>query len=77
MRMWREEVETVEREADAAAIEELIKDCAQVELEYPIFGQKVRAKSLGDFLEEWEREHGPFTAQEVANAGRDLGVEGT
>jgi hypothetical protein len=64
MRMWRDEVELVEREATVAAIEELINDCAQFEVKNPIIGQNVEEKTLGEFLDEWEREHGPFTAHD-------------
>jgi hypothetical protein len=74
MRMWRDEADPNEREATVAAIEELIDDCARVEVESPIIGQKVGTKALGDFLDDWEREHGSFTAQELAKAGRDLSV---
>jgi hypothetical protein len=74
MRMWRDEADPNEREATVAAIEELIDDCAGVEVESPIIGQTVATKALGDFLDDWEREHGSFTAHELAKAGRDLSV---
>jgi len=64
MRMWRDEVELVEREATLDAIEELIKDCAQFEVKNPIIGQNVEEKKLGEFFDEWERDHGPFTAHD-------------
>jgi hypothetical protein len=64
MRMWRDEVELVEREANVAAIEELINDCAQFEVKNPIIGQNAEEKTLGEFLYEWEQEHGPFTAHD-------------
>ena len=35
---------------------------------------KLRAEALGDFLDEWEREHGALTAQELERAERELGL---
>jgi len=35
---------------------------------------KLRAEALADFLADWEAEHGTLTAQEIAQAERDLGV---
>jgi hypothetical protein len=40
-------------------------------------GRKVRGKALGDFLDGWEKEHGPLTEKELEKAGRDLSVEGS
>lgn len=38
---------------------------------------KLRAEALTDFLAEWESESGPLTAQEIARAERELGVDGS
>ncbi len=35
---------------------------------------KLRAEALGQFLDEWEREHGPLTAAELEQAERELGL---
>ncbi|MGH4023952.1 MAG: hypothetical protein ACRDRV_05135 [Pseudonocardiaceae bacterium] len=35
---------------------------------------KLRAEALGQFLDEWEREHGPLTAAELEHAERELGL---
>lgn len=35
---------------------------------------KLRAEALAEFLDDWEREHGAFTADEIAKAERDLGI---
>jgi hypothetical protein len=35
---------------------------------------KLRAEALADFLAGWEEEHGALTAQEVAQAERELGL---
>lgn len=35
---------------------------------------KLRAEALADYLEEWEAEHGPLTADELASAAAELGV---
>ena len=35
---------------------------------------KLRAEALAEFLNDWEAEHGPFTAEELARASRDLGL---
>ena len=35
---------------------------------------KLRSEMLRDFLDEWEREHGPLTAEELERAERDLGL---
>lgn len=37
---------------------------------------KLRSEALGDFLDDWEREHGPFTAEELAAARAQLGLDG-
>jgi hypothetical protein len=37
---------------------------------------KLRSEALGDLLDDWEREHGPFTAEDLATARRQLGLEG-
>ena len=37
-------------------------------------GAADRAEALGQFLDEWEREHGPFTAAELEHAERELGL---
>ena len=34
---------------------------------------KLRAEALSEFLDEWEAEHGPFTAEELAQAEIQLG----
>jgi hypothetical protein len=35
---------------------------------------KLRADGLGAFLDEWEREHGPLTAEELHRAEVELGL---
>ena len=35
---------------------------------------KLRDEALAEFLDDWEAEHGPFTAEELARASRDLGL---
>jgi hypothetical protein len=35
---------------------------------------KLRAEALMRFLDEWERQHGPLTADELARAERELGL---
>ena len=35
---------------------------------------KLRLEGLGEFLDEWEAEHGPFTDEELARAGASLGI---
>lgn len=35
---------------------------------------KLRAEALGQFLDEWESEHGPLTAAELEQAERELGL---
>jgi hypothetical protein len=35
---------------------------------------KLRAEALAQFLAAWESEHGPFTAAELAQAERELGL---
>ena len=35
---------------------------------------KLRADALSEFLDDWEAEHGSFTADELARASRDLGL---
>jgi hypothetical protein len=35
---------------------------------------KLRAEALAGFLDEWEREHGPLTADELAAAEHELGL---
>ena len=35
---------------------------------------KLRAEALATFLDEWEREHGPLTAGELAAAEQELGL---
>lgn len=35
---------------------------------------KLRAEALEQFLDEWEREHGPLTAAELERAERELGL---
>lgn len=35
---------------------------------------KLRAEALADFLTEWEAEHGTLTAEEIAEAERELGL---
>jgi hypothetical protein len=35
---------------------------------------KFRAEALEEYLDEWEREHGAFTAAELEQAERELGL---
>jgi hypothetical protein len=35
---------------------------------------KLRAETLAKFLDQWEREHGPFTADELARAKAELSL---
>ena len=35
---------------------------------------KLRHEALGEFLDEWEREHGPFSDEEMARAAAALGL---
>ena len=35
---------------------------------------KLRAEALAAFLDDWEAEHGAFTAEELAEARRSLGL---
>lgn len=35
---------------------------------------KLRAEALSEFLAEWEAEHGALTAEEIARAERELGL---
>ncbi len=35
---------------------------------------RLRAEALADFLDDWEAEHGPFTAEELAKATAELGL---
>ena len=35
---------------------------------------KLRAEALAAFLDDWEAEHGAFTAEELAEASRALGL---
>jgi hypothetical protein len=35
---------------------------------------RLRAEALADFLDGWEAEHGPFTAEELAKATDELGL---
>jgi hypothetical protein len=35
---------------------------------------KLRAEALGVFLDAWEREHGPLTAEELRRARLELGL---
>jgi hypothetical protein len=72
MRMWRDEVEPAERENTVAAIQEMIDYCAKFEVATQLIHRKVRAKALAAFLDEWERQHGAFTAEELEKTGRDL-----
>jgi hypothetical protein len=50
----------------------LIDDCAQIEVSKPIIGAGARAETLGAFLDDWEKEHGPPTSEEMPRAGKDL-----
>ncbi len=38
---------------------------------------KLRAEALADFLAEWESGHGALTADEIAEAERELGLRTT
>jgi hypothetical protein len=35
---------------------------------------KLRAEALAEYLDDWEAEHGPLTADELASAAAELGV---
>jgi len=35
---------------------------------------KLRSEALSEFLDAWEAEHGPLTAEELATATKELGV---
>jgi len=35
---------------------------------------RLRAEALAKFLDDWEAEHGEFTAEELARAAADLGL---
>jgi hypothetical protein len=35
---------------------------------------KLRSEALGEFLEGWERDHGPLTTDELNRAERELGL---
>ncbi len=35
---------------------------------------KLRAEALRAFLDDWQREHGPFTAEEMRRARAELGI---
>jgi hypothetical protein len=35
---------------------------------------QLRAEALAEFLDGWEREHGPLTPDELASAERELGL---
>ncbi|HEX4082921.1 MAG TPA: hypothetical protein VHX40_08160 [Acidimicrobiales bacterium] len=37
---------------------------------------RLRAEALADFLDDWEADHGPLTAAELATAAAELGVPG-
>lgn len=37
---------------------------------------QLRAEALADFLDGWEAEHGPLTAEELAKATAELGLPG-
>jgi hypothetical protein len=37
---------------------------------------RLRAEALADFLDGWEAEHGPLTADELAQATAELGLPG-
>jgi hypothetical protein len=37
-------------------------------------GPKLRAEALEQYLDEWEREHGAFTAAELEQAEGELGL---
>ena len=37
---------------------------------------KLRSEALGDFLDDWEREHGAFREEELAAARAQLGLNG-
>ena len=36
---------------------------------------KLRADALADFLDTWEKEHGPLTAEELRRAEAELGLD--
>jgi hypothetical protein len=38
---------------------------------------KLRAEALSEFLDAWEAEHGPLTAEELATATAELGLRST
>jgi hypothetical protein len=35
---------------------------------------KLRSEALGEFLDTWEREHGPVTPDELSHAEQELGL---
>jgi hypothetical protein len=35
---------------------------------------RLRLEALGEFLDAWEKKHGPLTAGEVSQAERELGI---
>ena len=37
---------------------------------------KLRAEALAEFLDDWEKEHGAFTEEELARAEQELGLRG-
>jgi hypothetical protein len=37
---------------------------------------RLRAEALANFLDDWEADHGPLTAGELATAAAELGVPG-
>jgi len=43
-------------------------------LTLPLVVRVKRAEALADFLTEWEVEHGALTAEEIAGAERELGL---
>ncbi len=75
MRMWRDKVDPAERENTVAAIQDMIDYCAKFEAATRLIHRKVRAKALGAFLDEWERQHRAMTAEELEKATTDLSMK--
>lgn len=75
MRMWRDEVDPSKREVTVAAIQDMIHYCDKFRVATPLIDRKVRAKALGAFLDDWERQHRAFTAEELEKAGKDLPIK--
>jgi hypothetical protein len=80
MKMWRAESEKSERDAIITDIQDLIEDIAAA-TGLPRKGAvgspsaldpESHARALAVFLDEWEREHGPFTSAELERAADEI-----